>query len=189
MIWVLIFACQSEKALDTGQHEDVQEDTYPYDIAEECHPDLAGWSDPWMGAEFAALNDINRMREMGADCNSMGVFEPAPPLEMDPYLHCSARYHSLWMVENDAMQHASPGGELGENPQERMTNSGFPGLGIGENVAAGSPSPTDTVASWMASDGHCANIMSPDANVAGVGYYNTDLGYMHYWTLNTGQLN
>ena len=190
MIWMLAYACQGEKIVETGLDEEVQEEErYPYDIAESCHPELEGWSDPWMGAEFAALNDINRMREQGADCNTMGMFEPALPLEMEPYLHCAARYHSLWMVENDVLQHESPGGALGEGPQQRMENAGFSGAPVGENVAAGSASPTDTVASWMGSDGHCANIMSPVASVVGIGYYNTDQGYSHYWTLNTGRID
>ncbi|MEC7984138.1 MAG: CAP domain-containing protein [Myxococcota bacterium] len=189
MIVIMFIACSSGNDLETGDRVESQdEDVYPHDIAEGCHPDLAGWSDPWMGIEFATLSDMNRMREAGANCNSMGIFEATAPLEMEPHLHCAARYHSLWMSEND-MMHESPGGDLGEDPQQRMDNAGFTGRAGGENVAAGSPSPTDTVQSWMGSDGHCANIMNPDVNVAGIGYVNSSGGYQHYWTLNTGRID
>ena len=179
----LLAACMGEK-LDTA--EIVSEDTYSYDIAQGCHSALADWTDPWLGMEFSTLDEINRRRAEPADCRSMGSFEAAPPLEKDPYLHCSARFHSYWMGQNELLEHDSPGGDLGEDPWERITNAGFPGFATGENVAAGYSGPSDVVDGWMSSDGHCSIIMDPNATHAGVGYYYIQSGFMHYWTLNTG---
>jgi uncharacterized protein YkwD len=58
----------------------------------------------------------------------------------------------------------------------------------GENIAAGQRSVADVVAGWMASDGHCANIMAPgfrDVGLACVGG-NTGTTYGTYWTMVLG---
>jgi uncharacterized protein YkwD len=159
-------------------------DSAPYDpaLAESCHPGVSDWSGSWNGAEFAVLDRINDRRTESADCGTQGSFGPAGPLDMEPHLQCAARYHSLWMSENGVLAHESPGGDMGEGPWERVQNSGFSGDALGENVAGGYASPDDVVAGWMSSDGHCANIMYPDAVLVGVGYHAGG----HYWTMNTG---
>jgi uncharacterized protein YkwD len=89
------------------------------------------------------------------------------------------------MAETGNFEHESPGGDLGEDPWERMTNAGFTGTEVGENIAAGYDSPEAVVAGWMDSDGHCSNIMNGAATLIGVGYYRGG-GYYHYWTQDFG---
>ena len=175
----------ADKATDSAEPT-VEEPSYPHDIAESCHPDVSEWSDAWYGMEVTTLEEINKRRAEPADCRSLGTFDPVPPLEMEPYLHCSARFHSLWMGVNNVLEHDSPGGDLGDDPWQRMTNAGFPGAATGENIAAGYGTPREVVQGWMDSDGHCSIIMNPDSTLAGLGYYNTQEGFIHYWTLNTG---
>ena len=182
---LFIFGCMADK-IDTATEEVTEEESYPIDVAESCHPSLEGWSDSWYGIEVATLEEINKRRAEPADCRTQGTFEPAPPLEMDPHLQCSSRFHSLWMSENELLEHDSPGGDLGDDPWQRIANAGFTGAPTGENIAAGYATPRDVVQGWMDSDGHCSIIMSPMSTVAGVGYYNAQQGYIHYWTLNTG---
>ena len=43
---------------------------------------------------------------------------------------------------------------------------------IGENIAAGQRTPQDVVDGWIASDGHCANLMNPNFEELGTGYLN-----------------
>ena len=53
---------------------------------------------------------------------------------------------------------------------------------IGENIAAGQPSPEKVVESWMNSEGHRANILNPEFGKLGVGYFNApETDYKHYW--------
>lgn len=52
---------------------------------------------------------------------------------------------------------------------------------VGENIASGQTSPKSVVASWMDSDGHRANILSPDYTKMGLGYYHVDKGNQYYW--------
>ena len=49
----------------------------------------------------------------------------------------------------------------------------------GENIAAWQRSPADVMDSWMNSDGHRANILTPEYKIVGVGAY-TD-GNTYYW--------
>ena len=107
------------------------------------------------------------------------------PLTMEAHLQCAARYHSYWMAENDVFEHESPGGNLGDDPWERMTAAGYPGFGVGENIAAGYADPTSVVAGWMDSDGHCSNILNGDATEIGVGYY-AGGSWGTYWTQDFG---
>jgi uncharacterized protein YkwD len=51
-----------------------------------------------------------------------------------------------------------------------MESAGYSWASAGENIAGGSATAEDAVAQWMGSDGHCANIMSPDYVDIGVGY-------------------
>lgn len=56
------------------------------------------------------------------------------------------------------------------------------GRTCGENIAAGNASAYDTVAQWMNSDGHRANILNPAFRELGVGYAHDDYSdYRHYW--------
>ena len=183
----LQIACSTDKGISDTSVIQEEPDAYPSDIARECHSVVDSWTDPWEGIEFAALDEINRRRAEPADCRTQGTFEPAPPLEMDPYLQCSSRYHSYWMWENKTYEHDSPGGDLGDDPWQRMANAGFLGAPTGENIAFGYPTPSAAIEGWMNSDGHCAIIMNPQSTLAGVGFYQSADDYVYYWTLNTGQ--
>lgn len=53
---------------------------------------------------------------------------------------------------------------------------------VGENIAAGVATPAAVVDMWMKSSGHRANILNPDYEELGVGYFKQDGSqYTHYW--------
>ncbi|MDD7403838.1 MAG: CAP domain-containing protein [Butyribacter sp.] len=54
-------------------------------------------------------------------------------------------------------------------------------LAVGENIAAGQSTPAQVVESWMNSDLHRQNIMSPEFTKIGIGYYESATGYTYYW--------
>ena len=107
---------------------------------------------------------------------------------MEPYLRCAARVHSLDMGTTDYFSHYSPGGPIGDDPWERGANAGYTGTMVGENIYCGySTTPSSVVAGWMASDGHCANIMNGTATEMGIGYaYVAGSTWGRYWTQNFG---
>lgn len=56
------------------------------------------------------------------------------------------------------------------------------GSTVGENIAAGQPTPADVMESWMNSPGHKMNILNPQFTHLGVGYvYDENSPYGHYW--------
>ena len=59
------------------------------------------------------------------------------------------------------------------------------GYYVGENIAAGQTSPEKVVQAWMNSEGHRANILDPDFEYLGIGfYYVNDGSYRYYWSQN-----
>lgn len=54
----------------------------------------------------------------------------------------------------------------------RITAAGFTWSTAGENIATGFPTPRSVVDAWMASTGHCQNILSPSYADVGTGVDN-----------------
>lgn len=105
----------------------------------------------------------------------------------DSRLINAAQAHSEDMALNDYFEHISPNGS---DPNSRAAAFGFPG-GVGENIGAGSVSPADVVAGWMDSPLHRANILNPNYQSIGVGYFflANDTGsenYNRYWVQKFG---
>lgn len=143
-----------------------------------CDP-AKNWQAGWRQLEEDVLVIVNQKRAQGANCGSEGNFGPAPPLTMDPALRCAARLHSKDMADRNFFNHTNPDGE---SPWDRMGKAGYGQYtNAGENIAAGSPTAAGTMDQWMGSDGHCANIMNPDFEHIGVGYYPGGQ-YGHLWT-------
>jgi uncharacterized protein YkwD len=140
--------------------------------------EYADWNPAWSQLEADILDIVNQHRSQGANCGSAGQFGPAAPLAMNPMLRCAARKHSKQMVESDFFDHTTP---WGEGPGDRIGGAGYDGFTWGENIAAGNSTAAATMDQWMNSDGHCGNIMNPDFEDIGVGYYPGG-GYGHYWT-------
>jgi uncharacterized protein YkwD len=143
-----------------------------------CEP-AKGWDPAWKQLEADILAQVNQVRAQGANCGAQGNFGPAGPLTMDPALRCAARMHSKDMNDRDFFDHTNPDGEP---PWDRMGKAGYGNYSnAGENIAGGSPDAAGTMDQWMNSDGHCANIMNPDFEHIGVGYYPGGQ-WGHLWT-------
>ena len=98
-------------------------------------------------------------------------------------LIAAAAGHSedLSVQSSDAIGHI---GSDGSAPGDRVSAAGYEWRFVGENVAAGIPSPDAVVAGWMNSPPHRATILSPDPEHAGIGYVHTYSGRLnHFWTL------
>lgn len=134
-------------------------------------------------AEVLAL--VNAYRAAGASCGSEGSFPGAAPLAWNAPLTQASLVHSDDMAAANFFSHT---GSDGSNAGQRATAAGYLWQSWGENIAAGQPSVALVMAGWMASPGHCANIMQErlrDIGVACVsgGASNT---YRTYWTMTLG---
>jgi len=84
------------------------------------------------------------------------------------------------MASNNYLAHVSLDGRTVD---QRAAAAGYPGGPLGENIAGGPSSPQAVVDMWMASAGHCTNVMSPSYDVTGVGHaFRAGSTYGHYWT-------
>ncbi|MFG3348345.1 CAP domain-containing protein [Streptomyces sp. NPDC048018] len=87
---------------------------------------------------------------------------------------------SAEMAARNFFDHTDPDGA---SPWDRATKAGVSGLG-GENIARGQVDAAAVMKSWMASDGHRANILNCDYKVLGVGVHFGDGG--PWWTQDFG---
>jgi uncharacterized protein YkwD len=109
---------------------------------------------------------------------------------VDPLLYSStlenaAQIHAFDMATRNFFSHSSP--ENCDMTSRVLGYAGYVGLTYGENIAAGHDTPEKTVAQWMASPGHKANILNKAYNEVGVGYVsNPSATYRFYWVQNFG---
>jgi uncharacterized protein YkwD len=104
---------------------------------------------------------------------------PMAPLELNAVLVCTARLHSRDMGDQGYFEHE---GLDGREPFQRMTDAGYEWSGAAENIAEGQSSAEDVMQTWLASPGHCGNIMGDYAHI-GIGHY---YGDRDVWTQNFG---
>lgn len=89
------------------------------------------------------------------------------------------------MVAFDFVGHT---GTDGSSAGDRATAAGYVWQSWGENVAAGQPTLAVVMAGWMASPGHCANIMRAGFRDIGLACVKGGAGntYRTYWTMTLG---
>jgi uncharacterized protein YkwD len=137
------------------------------------------------GFEADTMALINAHRAAGAYCGAQGRFAATTPLAWNNALTQAALRHSDDMVANDFFNHT---GSDGTSAGDRATAAGYIWSTWGENIAAGQPTVSSVVAGWMASPGHCANIMRErfrDIGLACVSGTATNT-YRTYWTMTLG---
>ncbi|MBV0881602.1 CAP domain-containing protein [Noviherbaspirillum sp. L7-7A] len=127
------------------------------------------------------LNRVNQARAAGRSCGTT-YYGPAPALTWNTNLFNAAGAHSTDMAANNYFSHTSLDGR---NAGQRITGAGYAWRGYGENIAAGQTSVQSVVDGWLASPGHCANIMN--ANLVDIGaacVANSTSTYRTYWTMD-----
>jgi uncharacterized protein YkwD len=135
--------------------------------------------------EADALRLVNQRRAAGATCGARGSFAPAAALTWNARLASAAYGHSRDMADNNYFSHDS---RDGRSMADRINATGYTWSTIGENIAAGYGSVESTVNGWMASEGHCANIMNPRFTEFGLACARNGASrYGTYWTQNLGR--
>ena len=105
-------------------------------------------------------------------------------LQSNPVLVGVAREHSTDMGQHGYFAHNS---QDGRSPFDRMRAAGYSGGLMGENIAAGQPTPAAVMDAWMHSEGHRANILNCGFHVIGIGVANVaGSPYRIYWTQDFG---
>jgi uncharacterized protein YkwD len=112
------------------------------------------------------LELVNAARRQPRRCGRQR-FAATHPLALDTTLSTVARLHAGEMATHGTMRHR---GSDGSQPAERVTRAGYEWRTVAENVAAGQRDAEAVVAHWLASPGHCANIMGPQFAEMGLGF-------------------
>lgn len=136
-------------------------------------------------ADFQArlVERINALRAAGATCGSAGSFGPTGAVAWARLLDEAAHAHSQDMALNDYFSHTSLDGR---SMADRIDATGYAWRNIGENIAAGYATVDAVMDGWIASPGHCANLMNPAFTEFAVACVPGAAGatYGSYWTMN-----
>lgn len=134
----------------------------------------------WPQAGQTILQAVNVARASPRTCGERH-FAAAPALAWNPALGDAALAHSRDMARQKYFDHQ---GKDGKAVGDRAHQAGYRWRRIGENIASGVRSPEEAVAGWIASPGHCANIMNRDFTEMGAAYairHDRRIGRI-YWT-------
>jgi uncharacterized protein YkwD len=117
----------------------------------------AGAGTPTISASRSAIKHavvclINRQRRQHG----------LPAVRENSRLDRAAQRWTNTMVRHDAFAH-------GSNFASRISAVGFHWSAAGENIATGFQTPRSVVNAWMASAGHCRNILAPNFADVGTG--------------------
>ena len=132
----------------------------------------------------ALLRATNAARAEARRCGST-FMAAVPRLRWNGRLARAARSHSRDMARNNFFDHA---GSDGLKAWDRAVAAGYVYRTVGENIAAGYPDAGAVQAGWLASPGHCENIMRPEFTQIGVGCTRrSGTDYGTYWTVVFGR--
>ncbi len=144
-----------------------------------ARPLLAGRMGDWQAEGQKLLEQINAVRAQSRQCGGQ-PFAAAAALAWSAPLGAAAETHSRAMANGNFFAHKDRDGRI---PSDRAELAGYDGRQIGENIAAGQDTARKVVEGWLASPGHCANLMNPQFRELGAAYATdpkSDAGI--YWT-------
>jgi uncharacterized protein YkwD len=145
------------------------------DFQDELTDQFPGCSDPPEGDDWRdeILRLVNLERERA------GLL----PLIRKQTLEDQATQYACEMIYYGFVEHVNP--FTGTSVTDRAEEFGYDWLALGENLAAGQPTPARAMADWMASEGHRDNILNPQFTELGVGV-RTGGEYGTYWVQEFG---
>jgi uncharacterized protein YkwD len=121
---------------------------------------------------------VNAARARPRRCGDQD-FGSAAPLRWSAALQRAASRHARDMAERGRLGHA---GSDGSSASQRVSQAGYVWSAVGENVAAGQRDADAVVRSWLASPGHCANLMSGEFTEVGLAFATNDASDLGiYW--------
>jgi uncharacterized protein YkwD len=118
------------------------------------------------------LQLINDSRKKGCTCGST-VMPAVAVVTWNDQLAKAAYDHSKDMSVNNYFSHT---GKNGSSPGDRIKAAGYMWKTYGENIANGYGSELAVMTAWLASEGHCKNIMNASFKEIGAGREG------NYWT-------
>lgn len=178
-ILVCFFSCLTtivtaeEEIAFVEQQELVPEEMVIADAKAKAYCDHSEFSKAYI------LNKINQKRLAGMQCGGK-TLAPVGQVTWNDKLAVAAKVHANDMAANRFLDHK---GSDGSYPEKRVDTAGYDWAFITENVASGTHSVADTLKSFMESEYHCENLMSPDVKEVGMACAYTPEDFQKfYWT-------
>jgi uncharacterized protein YkwD len=131
-----------------------------------ARPLLAGKLGDTQAEGQKMLGLINAARAQARQCGGQ-PYAAAPALGWNTTLAAVSLDHSRDMANNNYFDHKD---RAGSTPGDRAELAGYLAQEIGENIAAGQDTVRKVVDGWLASPGHCANLMNPQVRELGAAY-------------------
>ena len=148
-----------------------------------ARPLLSGRLGDWQAEGQKVLAELNVARSQPRQCGAQS-FNATTPLTWNATLATAAEAQSRSMANNNYFDHKD---RDGRTPGDRAELAGYNFQQIGENISAGQDTAHKVVEGWLASPGHCANLMNPQFRDVGAAYATdpkSDAGI--YWTVMFG---
>ena len=124
------------------------------------------------------LDLVNEARSQGRRCGRR-KFGATTRLTANPALEHAARKHAEDMAAHSLLDHEGSDKSV---PARRATRAGYSWASVAENVAGGQTTAGEVVKVWLASPGHCRNLMDPRYSQTGVARaVNQDSQHVVYW--------
>jgi uncharacterized protein YkwD len=123
------------------------------------------------------LAAVNAIRTAGCNCGGQQMPKVAA-LTWNSLLEKAALSHGKDMLATGSFSHTGSGGST---MSSRITATGYAWSTIGENIAFGYKSLSDVMKGWIASSGHCKNMMSANFTQMGASRVGD------YWVQNFGK--
>lgn len=125
-------------------------------------------------------NYLNKIRSSKRLCGSEN-YPAVPAINWNHNLYIAAKSHSDDMAENNFFNHKN---SRGLSPSDRVTNADYDWRSVAENIAGGENTPEQTFEQWLASPGHCHNLMSSSHTEFALACTRNNISdYRIYWTL------
>lgn len=118
---------------------------------------------------------VNEVRSKGYNCGSAGTFAATGPLTINSSLTAAAQKHSADLDASKTTKdmHVTPVGAVNYTPgmtfTKRIEAENYDWGMAGENVAYNYATSKRVMEAWLASPGHCKNIMNPKFTELGLG--------------------
>ena len=144
-----------------------------------ARPLLSSGRGDWQTEGKQVLSLINAARAQPHQCGTQ-AFTATTALTWNDNLAGAANSHTRNMANGNFFDHLD---HDGRTPGDRAELAGYTAKTVGENIAAGLDTPRKVVDGWLASPGHCANLMNPQFRELGAAYAmdpKSDAGI--YWT-------
>ena len=134
------------------------------------------------GTASASVSDEVRVVEL---VNEQRAAHGLPPMAINDTLGQAAQGYAGYMAEANFFAHR---GLDGSTLVTRAEAAGYRAWSfLGENLAAGQPTPERVVTAWMNSPTHRANVLSAEGAEIGIGKaYNPNAKYRVYWAMEIG---